>query len=394
MDVRPSINANEPLTLPIERTSSLSQDARPPSDKLANSRLQTAAPKHANIQPQSPIVIDLDDVTDNVVSQPSSTVAVPTQRSRPTDRATTSEIETPSNPGLHAAPSAAEPSSPPDHAHRDAQTALDKPTRVPQKRDQDDTHSGFPASLPQKPRTRELPEPLHPRGTGSRQSGRRGYVPPADQRLRPLPVPAPAQPSRPSAYNANDLRELISDLRAKGKLAPPPTIDYVLERPSSSMHLSVRAANLGRNPVAMRSETRDLEEVERKLEDDDEDGMDVDRSEPLPQPQDEREPSNLDPHNIDDLYGDIAPPYRDQPPPAPPPRVQRAPATYNHLLFAIQARRYAEDDTPTGATGPEGGTESRRSRKRLAQELQGSALRDKQAAGVQFAMGYRGLDGD
>ncbi|KAJ2966500.1 hypothetical protein NUW54_g13789 [Trametes sanguinea] len=268
-DVQPTVNARAPPTVPVERTAWVSSDAGLPSDSLANSRPQSGAPTSADSKTPIPIVIDLDDEIEIVGSHPVSAVANASQISRPSNRLQTSGVPTPPNAAAQSLQSH-------DLASKDISTPLDKSTREPQKRPHSDTLPAAPEPLPQKPSMHGLPEPLRAHRPGHRQTGRKGCFPPADKRLEPLPIPQPAQPSQPSAYNASNLRHLISDLRAKGKLEPPPTIDYVLDRPSSSKQPSARAVHSGRNLVDTRSEMRDLEAVERKLEDSgDEEAMDV-----------------------------------------------------------------------------------------------------------------------
>ncbi|KAI0366605.1 hypothetical protein BV20DRAFT_1055451 [Pilatotrama ljubarskyi] len=202
------------------------------------------------------------------------------------------------------------------------------------------------------------------------------------------PSPARASPPRrlplpsPSSVDINDIRTLISNMRAGGQLKPPPSVDYVLRRPSTSQKCPTPQAQL-KAPVERRSQTRDLEEVERKLDDF---SMDVDLPEPVlprdPEPNLELEPVP-DPHNIDDLYGDVAPQYRNEP--APPRAKSTAPAQ-ERLLFTLQKKRISEKDhSPLGAAIP--GLQSdraRKPRKGPARQLKGKALQKRQADGLFF----------
>lgn len=184
-----------------------------------------------------------------------------------------------------------------------------------------------------------------------------------------------------ASLSSQDLRELISSMRAKGQLGPPPVIDYVLSRPEGSRRTSTRATSAPkRGTTHMRSQSRDLQEVEEKLSNLADDSMDVDFP---PEPVPRRDP---DSHDIDDLYGEIAPRYRTAQ--HPPPRAKSAAPTQGHLLFALQKKRASSRDLPI--TAPSGGgerEESTRSRKAPARQLKGKTLRQKQVAGLVFSVG-------
>ena len=167
-------------------------------------------------------------------------------------------------------------------------------------------------------------------------------------------------------------------MRAKGQLEPPPAVDYVFSRDRVSRKSSRRSApQEGR--LDSRSHTRDLEDVEQKLDDFEDNTIDVNH--PIQEPDVHSEP-DADPHNIDDLYGDVAPRYMNERQSARP----RAPDA--HLLFAVQSKRLAqqqpEEHGDPQEPEPRGQDDARKPRKCQAQRLKGKALRRKQAASVVF----------
>ncbi|PIL22869.1 transcription factor [Ganoderma sinense ZZ0214-1] len=220
----------------------------------------------------------------------------------------------------------------------------------------------------------------------------------------PIPPPQPIQPeptiqhisfSAPTSANVktistSDIRALISTMRSEGRLAPPPEVEYVHTRPRDGPGpLS--------NPRPRRSGARKLAYTHAPELDDDTDddaAMEVDRSS-IPPPHDSdpdtrRGDEEEDPHNIDDLYGDIAPRYRrsktaaPRPPPSPPPMVTR------RLRVESDKRPLKEDDLGLlvdkklrleAAPGP-----VRAPMKASAtHRLRGKALQEKQETGLYFS---------
>ncbi|KAM5538667.1 hypothetical protein V8D89_007696 [Ganoderma adspersum] len=132
------------------------------------------------------------------------------------------------------------------------------------------------------------------------------------------PEPTMQHISSPAHTSANvktistaDIRALISTMRSDGRLAPPPEVEYVHTHPrravdaSNSKPRRSGARKLAYTPERTRSP--ELDEV----------AMDVDRPSSRGSNSDtrreEEEEEGEDPHNIDDLYGDIAPRYRSNP---------------------------------------------------------------------------------
>lgn len=201
--------------------------------------------------------------------------------------------------------------------------------------------------------------------------------PPPSPPPAPLPSHLPNAPViQPPPFNARIISELISTMRATGQLEPPPTVDYHFSRDKASRKSSSRRPALEEGHLDSRSRTRDIEDVERKL-DDSEDNNAMDDDHPEQQP-------DADPHNIDDLYGDVAPRYMNERQSARPPRQPAAPDA--HLLTSVQSRRLAQLEERDGRqeSEPHGQDDARRPRKCLAQRLKGKALRRKQAAGIVF----------
>ncbi|KAI0826730.1 hypothetical protein BC628DRAFT_1418816 [Trametes gibbosa] len=190
--------------------------------------------------------------------------------------------------------------------------------------------------------------------------------------------PATAMPTtQPVIARPEDIRALISTMRANGQLAPPPVIDYVLQREiKDSRKGSPSVSSSGpRGHTAPRSNTRALEEdqVERSLDDFVGDSMDVDPPEPEP---------GLDPHNIDDLYGDIAPRYLGEPPNAP--LQQSAGRPWDELRVLLQRQRAKDEARTSAAHSRDKFYDSRRPRKGHARQLRGKVLRKKQTDGLTY----------
>ena len=199
-----------------------------------------------------------------------------------------------------------------------------------------------------------------------------------------------------------DIRALISTMRSEGRLAPPPEVEYVNTHPRRAVDpLNPKPRRSGARKLAYtpeRTRSPELDEV----------AMDVDRSSGCgsgsdtrreeEEEQEEEGEGEDDPHNIDDLYGDIAPRYRSKPsrrsksrsktvvaPPPPPPAETR-------LLFAKRDKRppKADDlglllDKKLQIAGA--AASARAPRKATAtQRLGGKALRKKQKAGLYFFM--------
>ncbi|KAI0647732.1 hypothetical protein C8Q79DRAFT_526858 [Trametes meyenii] len=186
----------------------------------------------------------------------------------------------------------------------------------------------------------------------------------------------------PTSISTRDVREPVSTARAQAQLEPPPVVDYVLHRPRNPPQPPDRApsATDERAHTDTRSRTRDLIDVEMKLDDfamqDDSPGPE---SEPESRP---LEPSP-DPHNIDDLYGDVAPAYRGGPPPAL--RARSIAPTRSHLLFDVQKRRMEAQQAPMAAVRHNcDADDARKPRKGIPRLLKGRALAKKQAAGLNF----------
>ncbi|KAI0357390.1 hypothetical protein OH77DRAFT_1588304 [Trametes cingulata] len=198
--------------------------------------------------------------------------------------------------------------------------------------------------------------------------------------LMPPPPPPPPQPAQPSSVSIKDIRALISDMRAAGQLKPPPTVDYVLHQPTTAQKRATRQdpSASAKAALDLRSQTRDLEDVERKLEDF---SMDIDPLPPEPEP-------DPDPHNIDDLYGDVAPQFRVERPPSAPRAKSAAPAQ-NRLLFVLQKKRHPEQNDSSADAKPrtQSSEGARKPRKAPAHRLKGKALQKKQAAGLYFDVG-------
>ncbi|KAI1794832.1 hypothetical protein LXA43DRAFT_88805 [Ganoderma leucocontextum] len=256
----------------------------------------------------------------------------------------------------------------------------------------------------------------------------------------PTPPPRPIQPeptvphisfAAPASTNVKtistaDIRALISTMRSDGRLAPPPDVEYIHThtrplgagssnpRPLGAGPSNPRPPRSGARKLAYtpeRTHSRELDEVERKLEDFDSDAvaMDVDRRSASRLNRDSdsdamrEEEEEEDPHNIDDLYGDIAPRYRSQPSrpsksrskaaSAPRPR----PPAETRLLFAerdkrppkaddlgrlldkklrIEGRRRGGDDAPLWAPR----------KAAVTQRLKGKALMRKQETGLYFSI--------
>lgn len=262
-----------------------------------------------------------------------------------------------------------------DRQKRPAKNALVITPLVPSQRPVDEVR---PSSPPRVHVTGGLPvRPLPPPSRDAHSSA-------APKRPITFPVP-PVIPTPPApSVSAQDLRDLISNMRANGQLQPPPTVDYVLSRPQSARKTTIRAPSPPRRDIPeMRSQSRDLEEVERKLSDSGDDRMDVDSLPPEPVPVPIPEP---DPHNIDDLYGDIAPRFRSARPPSARPK-SVPPTPQNRLLFALQKKRVSSDNgasTAAAQTGDARADVSMKPRKVPARQLKGKALHRKQAAGLVF----------
>ncbi|EIW59048.1 uncharacterized protein TRAVEDRAFT_46362 [Trametes versicolor FP-101664 SS1] len=256
---------------------------------------------------------------------------------------------------------------------RPAKNALVITPLVPSQRPVDEVRPSSPARVHV---TSGLPaRPLPPPSRDAHSSA-------APKRPMTSPVP-PVIPTPPApSVSAQDLRDLISNMRASGQLQPPPTVDYILSRPQSARKTAARTFSPRHDLPEMRSQSKDLEEVEWKLGDD---HMDVDSPPPEPVPVASPEP---DPHNIDDLYGDIAPRFRSARPTSARPK-SVPPTPQNRLLFALQKKRLSGNDasTTTLRTGDTKDEDSMRPRKVPARQLKGKALRRKQAAGLIFNVG-------
>lgn len=190
-----------------------------------------------------------------------------------------------------------------------------------------------------------------------------------------------------------DMRAIIADMRAAGKLAPPPTIEYrVSHLPEKLARVPHLAEFIFKRPNVRFQEASGSGEEEE--EEEDEDSMEVDEqlpTEPVPETRLEAEvkiePSQDqsaldDPHNIDDLYGEIAPRFRDLPP--PPPRLlytgrDRRPPQGDDLalifekMAKIEERRATSDATPPV-----------RPRKMPAKQLSGRELKKKQRSALNY----------
>ncbi|KAI0700030.1 hypothetical protein C8T65DRAFT_289772 [Cerioporus squamosus] len=220
-------------------------------------------------------------------------------------------------------------------------------------------------SLPSPP-----PTPAIPPGP----STSRAANPPQSTLTPPPSSPAPS-PSSPSAdvVSTSQFRVLIAKMREEGRLAPPPTIEYVL-----------RATDKANAP----------EPVPLSLSSDSElDGVDAmaidEHTEPESAARSETQPTEEDPHNIDDLYGDVAPRFRSRPapPPAPAPPVRersapRVPLT--RLPYMERDKRPMRDGDielifeKMERIEDQRGELSRRPRKCVATRLAGKALKKKQ----------------
>ena len=194
-------------------------------------------------------------------------------------------------------------------------------------------------------------------------------------------------------------------MRSEGRLAPPPQVDYVHTRPRDTETTFVTfevgpssrpARSRARKLVYERTTDADLDAVEQKLDDFDKDAMGVDdtgRCHP-----DAEQDAEEDPHNIDDLYGDVAPRYRGKPPkrsksktaPLPPPLQETV------LLFSERdKRRPRVDDLGLLLDKKLKIEEKRRARgevtsrpRKLAapQMLEGKDLKKRQRAGLYFSI--------
>ncbi len=176
-------------------------------------------------------------------------------------------------------------------------------------------------------------------------------------------------------------------MRDEGRLAPPPTIEYIF-----------RATDKGKARAPAPSSSSSDSELDGV------DEMDVDeqsQSEPESAGRSETRPTTVtpegeDPHNIDDLYGDVAPRFRSKPAPAPPPPVPppapRVPVT--RLPYMERDKRPKRDDDidlifeKMARIEEQRGEAPSRPRKSIATHLGGKALRKKQKA----ALNYCSLD--
>ncbi|OJT12782.1 hypothetical protein TRAPUB_10617 [Trametes pubescens] len=323
----------------------------------------TPVPAHASVKPSSQI--NLPEVLAPSTSAAPAAEGLP---SKPTPNVTSSYRQT------HVLGKAAESAR--GRQKRPAKNALVITPLVPSKRPVDEMR---PSSPPRVPAASGLPaRPLQP-------PSRDAHISAAPHKPNTSPAaPVIPTPSAPSV-SAQDLRDLISNMRASGQLQPPPTVDYVLSRPQSARKTTVRASSPPRRDLSeMRSQSRDLEEVEWKLGDSGDDRMDVDSPPPEPMPDSIPEP---DPHNIDDLYGDIAPRFRSARPASARPK-SVAPTPQNRLLFALQKKRVSGNgaSAATAGTGDTRAEDSVRPRKVPARQLKGKALHRRQASGLVFTV--------
>ncbi|KAH9851571.1 hypothetical protein C2E23DRAFT_229812 [Lenzites betulinus] len=202
---------------------------------------------------------------------------------------------------------------------------------------------------------------------------------------QPSPSSTPKPITQPVITGPKDIRQLISTMRAKGQLEPPPVIDYVHRGPATRKATPLVPSAVPRAHAASRSQTRALEEdqVERALGVDIAgDAMDVDPAPPpAPLPDAEPEP---DPHNIDDLYGDIAPRFRDEPLHAH--REEFSGRPWSGLRALLEKRRASDAEPPPVARLEDNDRpgDQRRPRKCRAQQLRGKALRKRQADGLVY----------
>ncbi|TBU47402.1 hypothetical protein BD309DRAFT_913913 [Dichomitus squalens] len=267
------------------------------------------------------------------------------------------------------------------------------------------------------------PDSPHPRPTRTALTSPR-----PDQ--SPSPHPHPVQPEPPvpqtepqasiaantKTISSADIRALISNMRSDGRLAPPPDVQYIHTRARNPDPAFV---TFQAGPSLRPSQSRarklayeltinpGLEAAEPKLNDPDKREMDVDgrgRSEPEPEPTPLEEFNGEagqeleDPHNIDDLYGDVAPRYRNQPPrrskskTIPPP----SPPQETTLLFSALDKRPSKPDALGLLLDKQlrieenrraKGNAASRPRKLVApQELKGKALKRKQKTGLYFSI--------
>ncbi|KAI0669197.1 hypothetical protein C8Q78DRAFT_201202 [Trametes maxima] len=338
-------------------------------------------------QPTTPSVIAIDDDIEEVAAPPKQGVVnVPTQTllpNPPSQHQAAREV-TAQDTAATRNPVGAEslPSKPVSHSGNAQEVRFDSTSgRSTQSRLQKHALVVTPLRPPSKQTSKKHPRPPKVHESTS-PTARNDTARPTTGRIpnRLTSRTAPAAP--PTSISPKDVRELIATMRAKGQLEPPPMVDYILRRPNNSPQPAHHAppATIERGHTNLRSRTRDLEDVEIKLNDfameDDSPGLEP---EPEPRPPD----PSPDPHNIDDLYGDIAPPYRGDP--APPPRARSVASPPNRLLFAVQKRRVVAQQTPMHPV-PRGGdaSDARKPRKGVARRLKGSALTKKQAAGLNF----------
>ncbi len=208
-----------------------------------------------------------------------------------------------------------------------------------------------------------------------------------------------------------DIRALISTMRSDGRLAPPPEVEYIHTRPRVAGTSDPNPPRSGARKLAYtpnRTPSPELDEVERKLEafDRGEVAMDVDRPSDRDSDSDvgrEEEGEDEDPHNIDDLYGDIAPRYRSQPSRRSKSRSKTVPAhrprppPETRLLFAERDKRPPKADDLGLLLDKKlrieekqrGGNEApvRQPRKAAeTQRLKGKALKRRQETGLYFSI--------
>ncbi|KAI0632460.1 hypothetical protein C8Q77DRAFT_926609 [Trametes polyzona] len=198
-------------------------------------------------------------------------------------------------------------------------------------------------------------------------------------------APANTVPSAPSAapMSADALRERISGLRAAGRLEPPQEYDYVFRRPRSAQETQTRASSTERSRTAnldLRSRTRDLAEVESKLEDFADEPMDIGIAPASDSATVDRN-RDRDTHDIEDMYGDVAPRFRSV---RPTPRAPSSAPPRNCLLFALQHKLLSDPDRSGPAQLRMEETPREHRRKFPARQLEGKTLIKKQAEGLVF----------
>ena len=211
-------------------------------------------------------------------------------------------------------------------------------------------------------------------------------------------------------------------MRDEGQLAPPPAIDYVFtvrprkldatRGPSPILSAKAKGKQRALPPPASdtRSPTRDLDAVERKLNDfrdvdvdpasvsasdSDSDGRGGERRSAGPLARTPSPDHEADPHNIDDMYGSVAPRFRSRQPAQANRRSEPAAPHETRLLWMV---REDGDSSEEGRKGEEmdelgrilkkkariqerreGEPRPLRPRKAPARRLVGRALRKKQA---------------